>query len=29
MMDELGFSDVVEVDGGILAWNAAGLPLQR
>jgi rhodanese-related sulfurtransferase len=29
IMDELGFSDVVEVDGGILAWNAAGLPLQR
>jgi rhodanese-related sulfurtransferase len=27
MMDELGFSDVAEIDGGILAWAEAGLPL--
>ena len=29
MMDELGFSDVVEVNGGILAWEQAGLPITR
>jgi rhodanese-related sulfurtransferase len=27
LMRDLGFSDVTDVDGGILAWNAAGLPL--
>lgn len=25
MMKQLGFADVVDVDGGINAWNAAGL----
>ena len=25
-MDELGFTDVADVDGGIQAWYAAGLP---
>ena len=27
LMRDLGFGDVTDVDGGILAWNAAGLPL--
>jgi phage shock protein E len=27
MMAELGFSDVADVDGGILSWTAAGLPV--
>lgn len=27
MMVELGFSDVEDVDGGILAWAGAGLPI--
>mgnify|MGYP002629041982 CR=1 FL=1 len=27
MMRELGFVDVVDVDGGILAWSDAGLPV--
>lgn len=26
MMEALGFSDVAEVDGGILSWNGASLP---
>ncbi len=26
MMGELGFNDVADVDGGILAWNEEGLP---
>lgn len=25
----LGFTDVADVDGGVLAWQAAGLPLER
>ena len=27
LMADLGFTDVAEVDGGILAWQQAGLPL--
>jgi rhodanese-related sulfurtransferase len=27
LMRDLRFGDVTDVDGGILAWNAAGLPL--
>jgi rhodanese-related sulfurtransferase len=27
MMQELGFADVVDVAGGIVAWQQAGLPL--
>lgn len=27
LFDELGFADVVDVDGGIAAWQQAGLPL--
>ncbi len=27
MMEELGFTDVADVDGGILAWAEAGLPV--
>jgi rhodanese-related sulfurtransferase len=27
LMDELGFASVADVDGGILAWDAAGLPV--
>lgn len=26
LMKDLGFSHVTELDGGIVAWNAAGLP---
>jgi rhodanese-related sulfurtransferase len=26
-MEELGFQSVQDVDGGSLAWQAAGLPL--
>lgn len=26
LMAQLGFSDVADVDGGIVAWDAAGLP---
>lgn len=26
---DLGFTDVADVDGGVLAWQAAGLPLER
>ncbi len=29
IMQELGFTDVVDIDGGILAWEAAGLPVTR
>ena len=28
VMEELGFTDVVDIDGGILAWAAAGLPIE-
>ena len=27
IMEELGFTDVADIDGGVLAWDAAGLPL--
>ncbi|MEM8904749.1 MAG: rhodanese-like domain-containing protein [Actinomycetota bacterium] len=27
LMRELGFTDVADVDGGILAWDEAGLPI--
>jgi phage shock protein E len=27
IMEELGFTELWDVDGGILAWNAAGLPI--
>ena len=27
ILDDLGFRDVADVDGGVLAWTAAGLPL--
>lgn len=27
LMTQLGFTDVAEIDGGILAWQADGLPL--
>jgi phage shock protein E len=27
LFDSLGFSDVIEIDGGIVAWSAAGLPV--
>lgn len=27
VMDELGFTDVADIDGGILAWAQAGLPV--
>ena len=27
MMDELGFENVTDVDGGIVAWSDAGLPV--
>ena len=29
LMDQLGFSDVREVDGGIVAWTEAQLPVAR
>lgn len=29
VMTELGFTDVADVDGGVLAWAQAGLPLER
>ena len=29
IMRELGFAEVYEVDGGIVAWNGAGLPIER
>lgn len=28
ILEDLGFGSVEEIDGGILAWQAAGLPLQ-
>lgn len=27
LMTQLSFTDVAEIDGGVLAWSAAGLPL--
>lgn len=27
VMTDLGFADVVDVEGGIIAWNQAGLPI--
>lgn len=29
LMTELGFRDVVDIEGGIVAWTAEGLPLER
>ncbi len=29
MMRDLGFTDVAEIDGGILAWTDAGLPISQ
>lgn len=29
IMDDLGFAEVWDVDGGIIAWSEAGLPLTR
>lgn len=29
LMEELGFSDVADIDGGIVAWSASGLPVER
>lgn len=29
LMTELGFRDVVDIDGGVVAWEAAGLPLEH
>lgn len=29
VMHELGFTDVVQIDGGIDAWTAAGLPVEQ
>ena len=29
IMRDLGFSEVWDVDGGIIAWSQAGLPLER
>lgn len=29
LMDELGFDRVFDLDGGVLAYDAAGLPLER
>lgn len=29
LMRQAGFTEVYEVDGGILAWEAAGLPVER
>lgn len=29
MLDELGFGQVYDLDGGVLAWQSAGLPLVR
>lgn len=29
IMRELGFSQVWDVDGGIIAWNQAGLPVEN
>lgn len=29
MMEQLGFADVADVDGGIVAWAGAGLPVEQ
>lgn len=29
LMTELGFTDVADIGGGIVAWSAAGLPVER
>jgi phage shock protein E len=29
LMQQLGFRDVIDVQGGIIAWSNAGLPLTR
>jgi len=29
IMRDLGFAEVYEVDGGIVAWDGAGLPIER
>ena len=29
LMTELGFRDVVDIAGGVVAWSAAGLPLEN
>lgn len=29
LMTELGFGDVADIDGGTVAWGAAGLPFER
>lgn len=29
MFEELGFTDVTEIDGGIVAWNESGLPITQ
>lgn len=29
VMSELGFTDVADLDGGILAWNEAGAPITK
>ena len=29
LLDELGFEQVYDLDGGVLAWQSAGLPLVR
>lgn len=29
LMEELGFTDVADVGGGILAWSEAGLPIEE
>ncbi len=28
LFEELGFTDVTEIDGGIVAWYQAGLPIE-
>lgn len=28
VMEDLGFTDVVDIEGGILAWSQAGLPIE-
>lgn len=29
LMNQLGFNDVADIDGGIIAWANAGLPLEQ
>jgi phage shock protein E len=29
LMSQLGFTDVADIDGGIIAWANAGLPLEQ